>query len=138
MADKSSLDADKGSVGGAFHADGKVGEKAQQVGGPFDKEGGLSAPIPSPIYITLTSMAAVGKQFTSGGAVGGTAQSAAEQMQGEKKSLFDKDGTVGKQFQAEGSIGSVGEAVGGPFSKEGGEFVPLRGLPYAHIYASNR
>lgn len=41
MADKSSLDADKGSVGGAFHADGKVGEKAQQVGGPFDKEGGV-------------------------------------------------------------------------------------------------
>ena len=44
MADKSSLDADKGSVGGAFHADGKVGEKAQQVGGPFDKEGGTSTP----------------------------------------------------------------------------------------------
>ena len=44
MADKSSLDADKGSVGGAFHADGKVGEKAQEVGGPFDKEGGESVP----------------------------------------------------------------------------------------------
>ena len=46
MADKSSLDADKGSVGGAFHADGKVGEKAQQVGGPFDKEGGVWLHIP--------------------------------------------------------------------------------------------
>ena len=46
MADKSSLDADKGSVGSAFHADGKVGEKAQQVGGPFDKEGG-DQPLPS-------------------------------------------------------------------------------------------
>ena len=43
MSDKSSLDANKGSVGGAFHADGKVGEKAQQVGGPFDKEGGEQA-----------------------------------------------------------------------------------------------
>ena len=42
MADKSSLDADKGSVGGAFHADGKVGQVGQEVGGPFDKEGGKS------------------------------------------------------------------------------------------------
>ena len=40
-------------------------------------------------------------------------------MQGDKKSMFDKDGAVGKQFQADGNIGQVGEAVGGPFSKDG-------------------
>ena len=77
------------------------------------------APYPTTRSFSLTRVVAVGKQFTSGGAVGGTAQSAAEQMQGDKKSMFDKQGSIGKQFQAEGSIGSMGEAVGGPFAKEG-------------------
>lgn len=53
MAEKSSMDADKGSVGSAFKPDGAVGGKAQEVGGPFDKDG------------------AVGKQFTEKGAIGG-------------------------------------------------------------------
>ncbi len=61
-------------------ADGSVGGTAQKVGGPFDKHG------------------AVGKQFTEGGALGGTAQSAAETAQGEKPSAFDAQGIVGKQF----------------------------------------
>lgn len=61
-------------------ADGSVGGTAQKVGGPFDKEG------------------AVGKQFTEGGALGGTVQSAAETAQGEKPSAFDAEGMIGKQF----------------------------------------
>jgi hypothetical protein len=60
---------------------------------------------------------------------------AAEQMQGERKPVFDKDGALGKQFQrtalnnqtlaradklsADGNIGKIGEAVGGPFSSQG-------------------
>merc|ERR1712093_691163 len=61
----------------------------------------------------------VGKEFTPQGSVGGTAQSAAQQMQGEKKPVFDKDGAVGKQFKPDGAIGSVGEKVGGPFASDG-------------------
>lgn len=61
-------------------ADGSVGGTAQKVGGPFDKDG------------------AIGQQFTSKGAVGGTAQSAAETAQGEKPSAFDAQGMIGKQF----------------------------------------
>ena len=45
-------------------------------------------------------------------------------MQGDKKPLLDKDGAIGKQFQAEGTLGSVGEAIGGPLSKEGGKSIP--------------
>jgi len=101
MSDKSSLDANKGSVGKEFTPQGKAGGTAQNIGGPFDKEG------------------AVGKQFTTEGSVGGTAQSAAQQMQGEKKPVFDKDGAVGKQFKPDGAIGSVGEKVGGPFASDG-------------------
>ena len=59
---------------------GAVGSKAEQDGGPFSSEG------------------SVGKQFTDKGAVGGTAQSAAEQVQGDKPSVFDAKGSVGKQF----------------------------------------
>jgi len=99
--DKSSLDKNKGSVGANFQPDGKVGQVGEKVGGPFSSDG------------------AVGKEFTDKGSVGGTAQSAAEQMQGDKKPIFDKDGAVGKQFQPDGAIGSVGEAVGGPFSSDG-------------------
>ncbi len=69
-----------------YKADGSVGGTAQKVGGPFDKEG------------------AVGKQFTEGGAVGGTAQSAAETAQGEKPSAFDAQGMIGKQFTSKHSI----------------------------------
>ena len=58
-------------------------------------------------------------------------------MQGDKKPLFDKDGAIGKQFQAEGTLGSVGEAIGGPLSKEGGESVAPHAFPLAHICASN-
>ncbi|KAJ9497811.1 hypothetical protein H2202_006844 [Exophiala xenobiotica] len=131
MSDKSSLDANKGSVGKEFTPQGKAGGTAQEIGmrfsllsnsilscttyispterltnfspkgGPFDKEG------------------AIGKQFTPEGSVGGTAQSAAQQMQGEKKPVFDKDGAVGKQFKPDGAIGSVGEKVGGPFASDG-------------------
>ena len=49
----------------------------------------------------------------------GNAQAAAEQAQGDKPAMFDKDGAVGKHFQADGAIGSIGEAVGGPFSSQG-------------------
>ncbi|KIW70039.1 hypothetical protein PV04_02350 [Phialophora macrospora] len=103
MADqnKSSLDGNKGSVGSQFQPEGNVGQLGEKVGGPFSSKG------------------AIGKEFTDKGSVGGTAQSAAEQMQGDKKPVFDKDGAIGKQFQPEGSIGSVGEAVGGPFSSQG-------------------
>lgn len=66
--------------------DGPVGGTAQKVGGPFDKHG------------------AVGKQFTEGGAVGGTAQSAAETAQGEKPSAFDAQGMIGKQFTSQSFI----------------------------------
>lgn len=35
--------------------------------------------------------------------------SVAEQAQGDKKPIFDKDGAVGRAFQADGAIGQVGE-----------------------------
>ncbi|KIX92707.1 uncharacterized protein Z520_11559 [Fonsecaea multimorphosa CBS 102226] len=99
--DKSALDANKGSVGSQFKPEGSIGQMGEKAGGP------------------LSSKGAVGKEFTPEGSVGGTAQSAAEQMQGEKKPIFDKDGAIGKQFRPEGAIGSVGEAVGGPLSSQG-------------------
>ncbi|KAH0827262.1 hypothetical protein FOPE_00070 [Fonsecaea pedrosoi] len=117
--DKSALDANKGSIGSQFKPEGSIGQMGEKAGGPLSSEG------------------AVGKQFTPQGSVGGAAQSAAEQMQGEKKPVFDKDGAIGKQFRPEGAIGSVGEqdeflpfgdlltlplrqqAVGGPFSAQG-------------------
>lgn len=67
-------------VADAPSEDGAIGGKAQQVGGPFDKDG------------------AVGKQFTEQGAVGGTAQNAAETAQGDQPSAFDAKGMVGKHF----------------------------------------
>ncbi|KIW88498.1 uncharacterized protein Z519_11067 [Cladophialophora bantiana CBS 173.52] len=98
--DKSALDASKGSVGSQFKPEGSIGQMGQKVGGPLSSEG------------------AVGKKFTPEGSVGGTAQSAAEQMQGDKKPIFDKDGAVGKQFKPEGAIGSVGEvSYMGPVTK---------------------
>lgn len=133
MSDKSAFDKE-GSVGSAFksksslqqghlHAnvdldDGSVGGKAEQVGGPLSSEG------------------SVGKQFTDKGAVGGTAQNAAEQAQGDKPSMFDAKGAIGKQFTsmlghpsqrtsntntstAAGAIGGTAQAVGGPFDKDG-------------------
>lgn len=73
--DKSSLDANKGSVGSAFRPDGSIGKQGQKIGiaclqdpkcsdrltritigGPLDKEG------------------AVGKEFKADGSIGGTAQ----------------------------------------------------------------
>ncbi|KAJ9614760.1 hypothetical protein H2204_014458 [Knufia peltigerae] len=109
MSDKSSLDANKGSVGKEFTPKGKLRHQFALEdrltllfgGGPFDKDG------------------VVGKQFKTDGPIGGTAQSAAEQMQGDKKPVFDKDGAVGKQFKADGAIGSIGEKVGGPFASDG-------------------
>jgi len=56
---------------------------------------------------------AVGKQFKKDGAIGSTAQEAAN------KGVFDRDGVVGKQFDKGGNIAAVGEAIGGPFSSEG-------------------
>ena len=76
MAEKSSMDADKGSVGSAFKSDGAIGSKAQEVGGVFDKDG------------------AVGEKFEKDGAVGGTAEDIAKTAQGEKPSAFDKDGEL--------------------------------------------
>ena len=38
--DNSAIDANKGSIGSKFQPDGEIGGKAQEVGGPFDKEGG--------------------------------------------------------------------------------------------------
>lgn len=49
---------------------------------------------------------AVGKQFTTDGALGGAAQAVG--------GPFDKEGAIGKQFTTEGSIGgSVQNALGG-------------------------
>ncbi|KAJ9136881.1 hypothetical protein NKR23_g9523 [Pleurostoma richardsiae] len=49
---------------------------------------------------------AIGKQFTEGGAIGGTAQKIGGPL--------DKDGAIGKQFTTEGSIGgTVQNAMGG-------------------------
>ena len=60
-------------------------------------------------------------------------------MQGDKKSMFDKQGSIGKQFQADGSIGSIGEAVGGPFSKEGGKsYVDFQVTSLTDFGGSNR
>ncbi|WWC70418.1 uncharacterized protein I206_104369 [Kwoniella pini CBS 10737] len=61
-----------GSIGSNFNADGAVGSKFQEVGGPFSADG------------------AIGKQFTDTGAIGGTGQKVAEQVEeagkeGEKK-----------------------------------------------------
>ncbi|OQV11077.1 hypothetical protein CLAIMM_14977 isoform 3 [Cladophialophora immunda] len=89
--DKSALDANKGSVGSQFKPEGSIGQLGEKAGGSLSSEG------------------AVGKNFTPEGSIGGTVQSAAEQMQGDKKPVFDKDGAVGKQFTSEGAIGSVGE-----------------------------
>lgn len=95
--DKSNLDAkEPGTVGRQFESDGKVGQVAEKVGGPFSSDG------------------AVGEKFTKEGAIGGKAQEMAED-----KSVFHKDGAIGKEFQADGKIGSIGEAVGGPFSSQG-------------------
>jgi len=99
--DKSSLDANKGSVGSAFRPDGEIGKQGQKIGGPFDKDG------------------AIGKEFKADGSVGGTAQNVAEQAQGDKKPLFDKDGAIGRAFQGDGAIGQVGEKIGGPLASDG-------------------
>lgn len=88
MAEKSALDADKGSIGKEFKSDGAVGSKAQAVGGPFSKDG------------------VIGEKFEKDGAIGGTGQEVAEQAQGEKTSVFDKDGAVGKHFKGESSDNS--------------------------------
>ncbi|KAI1460462.1 hypothetical protein F4805DRAFT_478881 [Annulohypoxylon moriforme] len=56
------------------------------------------------------SQGSVGKQFTEGGALGGTAQKIGGPL--------DKEGMVGKQFTSEGSIGgSVQSALGGTKGK---------------------
>lgn len=97
LADKSKLDAkNPNSIGREFESDGKIGGKAQAVGGAFAADG------------------KVGKEFTKEGAVGGKAQEMAE-----SKSVFDKDGAIGKEFQADGKIGGAAESVGGVFSKDG-------------------
>lgn len=97
MADKSKLDAkNPNSIGREFESDGKIGGKAQAVGGAFAADG------------------KVGKEFTKDGAIGGKAQEMAE-----SKSVFDKDGAIGKEFQADGKIGGAAESVGGVFSKDG-------------------
>ncbi|EMF12118.1 uncharacterized protein SEPMUDRAFT_108912 [Sphaerulina musiva SO2202] len=97
LADKSKLDAkNPNSIGREFESDGKIGGKAQAVGGAFAADG------------------KVGKEFTKDGAIGGKAQEMAE-----SKSVFDKDGAIGKEFQADGKIGGAAESVGGVFSKDG-------------------
>ncbi|KAL9618254.1 MAG: hypothetical protein Q9160_007024 [Pyrenula sp. 1 TL-2023] len=97
----SNFDADKGSVGKQFTAEGSVGSTAESVGGPFSSKG------------------SVGQQFNPDGAVGGTAQSVADTAQGNKPGVFDKEGMVGSKFTAEGALGSAAQKVGGPFDKEG-------------------
>ncbi|MCJ1352882.1 MAG: hypothetical protein MMC33_002866 [Icmadophila ericetorum] len=52
----SMFDANQGSIGKQFNADGAVGGTAQKIGGPFDKEG------------------MIGKHFNQDGAIGGTIQ----------------------------------------------------------------
>ena len=117
MSDKSSsLDADKGSVGKQFTcsrlslknyrsltliAEGSIGKTAESAGGPFSSKG------------------AVGKNFNPDGALGGSAQSAADTAQGAKPGVFDKGGMLGSQFTAGGGLGGIAQKVGGPFDKEG-------------------
>lgn len=74
---KSSLDADKGSVGSKFKSDGEIGSKVQKNVSPdseFSKDG------------------KIGSKFEKGGTVGGTAENIAKTSQGEAPSAFDKDG----------------------------------------------
>ncbi|KAI8940820.1 hypothetical protein NX059_002082 [Plenodomus lindquistii] len=37
----------------------------------------------------------------------------------ENPSVLSSAGAIGRQFNADGSIGQIGQAVGGPFSKDG-------------------
>jgi hypothetical protein len=37
----------------------------------------------------------------------------------QNPSVISSAGAIGKQFNPDGAIGQIGEAVGGPFSKEG-------------------
>ncbi|GAB7344107.1 hypothetical protein MBLNU457_2009t1 [Dothideomycetes sp. NU457] len=65
-----------------------AGEKTTGSTGPFSADG------------------AIGKQFTTGGAIGGTAQAIG--------GPFDKEGAIGKHFTTAGSIGgSVQQQLGG-------------------------
>ncbi|KAK2011823.1 hypothetical protein LZ32DRAFT_560528 [Colletotrichum eremochloae] len=36
-----------------------------------------------------------------------------------KPSVISSEGAIGKQFNPDGNVGQIGEAVGGPFSKDG-------------------
>lgn len=67
----------------AYSEDGPLGGTAQKLGGPFDKNG------------------PIGEQFTTKGAVGGTAQSTAETVEGQKPSALDAQGMIGKQFTSQ-------------------------------------
>lgn len=72
-------------------AEGAIGGTAQAVGGPFSKDG------------------AIGKQFTTQGTIGGTAQDklgddsiaqkASDALLGADGKL-DKNGSIGKQFRS--------------------------------------
>jgi hypothetical protein len=37
----------------------------------------------------------------------------------QNPSVISSEGAIGRQFNPDGNIGQIGEAVGGPFSKEG-------------------
>lgn len=110
MADKSPLDANKGSVGSQFTEDGKIGGTAQKVGGPFDKVCIDSESRSNAWFLIGYQDGKIGKEFTTKGTIGGAAQNSAE-----GKPLFDKDGAIGRQFKGDGVIGQVGEKIGGPF-----------------------
>ena len=56
------------------------------------------------------SSGSIGKQFTTEGAIGGTAQ----QVGGP----FDKDGMIGKQFKEDGSIGGTAQQMLGDQGKQ--------------------
>lgn len=76
---------DTGKVGKKFnpdHPDGTAGKEADKQGKAADKQGGA-----------LKKDGAVGKEFTKEGAVGGTAQKAAEKTEGLGKKMQGEEKT---------------------------------------------
>lgn len=99
--DSSAKAMDKGATAASIHTDLTDGihETARNPGEPVgEKTTGTGTSV-------FSKDGAIGKQFTTGGAIGGTAQSIG--------GPFDKSGPIGKQFTTEGSVGaSVQEHLG--------------------------
>jgi len=93
--------------------------RASQAGRSRKRKGNIRAPNnDQPHILTCDQSAAsafdssgsIGKQFTTEGAIGGTAQ----QVGGP----FDKDGMIGKQFKEDGSIGGTAQQMLGDQGKQ--------------------